>query len=89
MNKYYYFTASWCGPCKVFGPQLEKIKGEVNFIKIDVDNDPQNLKNQFNIRSVPSLVLVDPRGSELTRLVGVTQHTNPIQEVINTFNRYA
>ena len=35
------FFATWCGPCKMLSPILEKVeedsKGEFNIVKIDVD----------------------------------------------------
>tara|TARA_Y100001936_G_C15952997_1_gene601232 strand:+ start:425 stop:748 length:324 start_codon:yes stop_codon:yes gene_type:complete len=35
-----YFTASWCGPCKMIAPHVESLSQKypnVNFYKIDVD----------------------------------------------------
>ena len=33
------FYATWCGPCKMFGPVFEEVSKEndFNFIKLDVD----------------------------------------------------
>src|SRR6266550_589683 len=37
--------AEWCGPCRTLGPILEKVVGEtggdVDLVKVDVDNNPQ------------------------------------------------
>ncbi len=55
-----YFTAAWCGPCKQFGPLLEKVvndaKGRVKLAKVDVDASPQ-LAQQFRIQSVPMVYI--------------------------------
>lgn len=55
-----YFTAAWCGPCKQFGPLLEKIVneagGRVRLAKVDVDKNPQ-LAQQFRIQSVPMIYI--------------------------------
>lgn len=48
-----YFTASWCGPCKMLAPIMDEIDFPVG--KIDVDEN-QDLSAKFGIRSVPTLV---------------------------------
>ena len=39
MKKILYFTASWCGPCKALAPRMEKLSGQINYSKIDVDQN--------------------------------------------------
>ena len=55
------FWATWCGPCKTLGPILEKLAAEYGgaFVvaKVDVDKE-QELAAAFQIRSVPTMVLV-------------------------------
>jgi thioredoxin len=56
------FHATWCGPCKMLGPLLEKFamqyEGKIKFVKVDVDEAPQ-LAAQFNVRGVPTLALLN------------------------------
>ncbi len=53
------FWAPWCGPCKSFAPTYDamsdKIDG-VTFAKINTE-DEQELAAQFQIRSIPTLMI--------------------------------
>ena len=69
MKKILYFTASWCGPCKALAPRMESLAGQINYEKIDVDNN-QDLSMKYGVRNVPTLVLIDQSGKEINRLVG-------------------
>ena len=55
------FWATWCGPCKVIGPLLEKLEvayaGRFKLVKIDSDQE-QELAQAFGIRSIPTCVLM-------------------------------
>ena len=69
MKKIIYFSAPWCGPCKVLGPKMEKLSSELPITKINVDEDT-NTSVKYGIRNIPTLVLIDQSGKELNRLVG-------------------
>ena len=55
------FNATWCGPCKMLGPVLEEVSGEMAdkaaFFGIDCDENPQ-LAAQFGVNSIPCLVVL-------------------------------
>jgi thioredoxin 1 len=71
MKKILYFSAAWCGPCKMLGPIMESLSGQINYEKIDVDNN-QDLSIQYGVRNVPTLVLVE-NGEAVGRLTGLQQ----------------
>ena len=80
MKKILYFSASWCGPCKMLGPIMESLSGQINYQKIDVDNN-QDLSIKYGVRNVPTLVLVENEEA-IGRLVGV-QSKEAILEFYN------
>jgi thioredoxin 1 len=54
------FFATWCGPCKMIAPELEKLDNQgiegLNIVKVDVDEAPE-IAAAFNIRSIPTLIV--------------------------------
>ena len=54
------FWAEWCGPCKMIGPALEEIAGELKdkltVAKVDIDSNPMTPTN-FAVRGIPTLIL--------------------------------
>jgi len=69
--KYLYFSAGWCGPCRVLGPTMKRVESQgVPVNKVDVDSNP-DLVTQYSVRSIPTVVLVDETGKEFARSTGV------------------
>jgi thioredoxin len=83
MKKLIYFSAPWCGPCKMFGPVMDRIsQSGIPVEKINVDTTPA-VAAAYNVRSVPTVVLVNASGNEISRFVGV----KPENEVKQLFNQ--
>ena len=53
--------ATWCGPCRMVSPALERLAteraGELKLVKVDVDRAPR-LSQRFEVRAVPTLMVL-------------------------------
>ena len=60
------FYADWCTICREIGPQLDRLAGESDWVairKIDVVDWTSDVTRQFELTSLPYLVLYDPGGA--------------------------
>ncbi|MEE8112179.1 MAG: thioredoxin domain-containing protein [Acidobacteriota bacterium] len=60
------FYADWCTICREIGPQLDQIAGEYDWVairKIDVVDWSSDVARQFELTSLPYMVLYDPGGT--------------------------
>ena len=80
MKQILYFSAPWCGPCKMLGPIMESLSGQINYKKINVDNE-QDLSIKYGVRNVPTLVLLE-NGEAVGKLSGLQQK----QQILNFYN---
>ena len=63
------FYGEWCSPCKTLSKQLEGFS-EVEIEDIDID-DAGKLLNKYEVRKLPTLVLVDDEGNQLFKHAGL------------------
>ena len=65
------FWASWCGPCKSYGPEFEKaslLNTDAIFLKINTESE-QTLSSGLGIRGIPC-TLIFKDGREIKRQAG-------------------
>jgi len=71
------FSASWCGPCRAFAStfkrvsEMDEYKG-IEFKSIDIENDEDGelMVEKYQIRSVPTIVLLDENNDVIYKLMG-------------------
>lgn len=79
--KVYKFSASWCGPCKQLSTLLETIETKPEIVEIDIDQESDKAR-MFQIRGVPTMVMVDENDKEIRRIVGI-QPKSKLEEWLN------
>lgn len=58
------FFATWCGPCGMLGPVLDKVAkelegtGKAKIGKVNVDEEPE-LTAHFGVKSIPTMMLFE------------------------------
>lgn len=79
-------TATWCGPCKLVAPLMDRLADEygdrVKVFKLDVDTN-KPIAKRFGIKSIPAVIYFK-QGELMETLVGV----KPYEEFSSAVNRY-
>ena len=77
------FWATWCMPCRMQGPAIEKLAEEgYNAGKLNVDEE-QALAMQYRVMNIPTLIVFKD-GQEVDRMVGV-QSKDTLAAVLDSF----
>ncbi len=77
------FWAPWCGPCRMVGPELERVadekRGKVVVAKVNTDQ-LQDVAARFDITAIPTMILFEG-GREARRLQGAMRAPAIVREL--------
>jgi len=61
------FYADWCGPCRELAPRLEAMAETYQMVvlKVDIAQWDSPVAQQFNLRSIPYLMIYDKSGKKI------------------------
>ncbi len=77
------FYASWCGPCKMLGGELEEVAKEdtsITIIKVDIDEN-EALAHKYGVMVVPTVYFYQ-NGELISRETGFM----PKEKMLNIWN---
>lgn len=76
------FFATWCGPCKMLSPVVERMAeqhADVHFYKVDIDEEI-DLASRFQVMSVPTLLYMK-KGQVVGKSVGLVSPADMEKEI--------
>ena len=77
------FLATWCIPCKMVAPIVDKLSTryecKVKFFKIDVDKNAR-IAGQYRVMSIPSLILFKG-GAAVDTIVGAVPERTLVSHI--------
>lgn len=78
--------ATWCGPCRMLAPTIDKIseesKGKYIVAKVDVD-DLESVAIKYGVNTIPTLLYIKD-GKLLEKTIGLQSENS----IINTIEKY-
>ena len=84
MNKILLFKMSTCSPCKLLSKLFTQLNIQKEEIVLDEDNNADIIADKYNVKSVPTVVVLNDEGEELGRFVG----SRTKEQLLEEFKKY-
>lgn len=89
-NSILYFSADWCGPCKILTPALERLSeeepySEVTFFQVPAETNHE-MFDRYEVTNHPVLFLMR-NGKIVARFQGVMDMENQAEKDINRLKK--
>lgn len=72
-----YFSASWCGPCRMLAPIMERISEKfpsMEIFKVDVDSHKE-IASEWGVRGIPTVIFIK-EGKEVNKFSGIKSESD-------------
>ncbi len=85
------FSSTWCAPCKAMQPIFDKVSKneefkDIEFCSYDIENDDDGVElvEKYNIRNIPSIVIVDGNNNTMKKIIGLVQENELVNIIKDT-----
>ena len=62
MTRVIKFYADWCGPCRIYAKDFDKVseelKEQVEFVNVNVEKDTSGLAAQYKVTGIPMTAVI-------------------------------
>lgn len=81
MNKILLFKMSTCSPCKLLSKLFTQLNIQKEEVVLDEDDNADTIADKYNIKSVPTVIVLNNEGEELGRFVGSRNKEQLLEEL--------
>lgn len=79
-------SADWCAPCKALQPILKNILSkdefkDIPFQEIDIDDDIFDYTQKYQVRNIPTILIIDENENLLKRITGLISEDKLIETI--------
>ena len=81
MNKILLFKMSTCNPCKLLSKLFTQLSIQKEEIVLDEDDNANTIADKYNVKSVPTVIVLNNEGEELGRFIGSRNKEQLLEEL--------